>query len=175
MPVIVAVAPVPAYAASPTNPDLGVLFDGGGGSNGYLNSVYVDLGVPTTGSPVTLQAPLIITLNVVGLLAGATDERAFTVSASLGSVSRGAYNASTRTTTITWTLPAGTNLPKVSTATGVPDMLFSFQDGASSKGRITNKIVITSTTGGTIVSPGSVPLDSTVVKDVSGVSPDGIY
>ncbi|WP_126855761.1 hypothetical protein [Kocuria sp. HSID16901] len=178
-PVIVATAAMPAQAASPTNPDLGVLFDGGGGADGYLNSVYVDLGVPATGTPMTLQAPLVMTLNVEGLLTAATDERAFTVSASLGSVSRGAYNVSTRTTTITWTLPAGTKLPKVSTASGVPDILFTFQDGESktTTGRIKNKIVITSVTGGTIVTPSSTPIDSSVVRDVNqgAASPNGIY
>ncbi|WP_143467959.1 hypothetical protein [Kocuria massiliensis] len=141
--------------------------------------MYVDLGVPAAGTPMTLQAPLVISLNVEGLLTAATDERAFTVSASLGSVSRGAYNVSTRTTTITWTLPAGTNLPKVSTASGVPDILFTFQDGGSktTTGRIKNKIVITSVTGGTIVTPSSTPIDSSVVRDVNqgAVSPNGIY
>lgn len=175
VPVVVSAAAVPAVAASPTNPDFAVLFDGGGGANGYLNSTYVNLGVPATNSPITLQATVTVVINVVGLLATATDERTFTAGASIGDISRGKYNSATRTTTITWTIPAGTQIPKIGTGSNVPDVLFSFGGGASGAGRITNKLVVVSVSGGTVVSPQSVPVDSSIVKDVSGVSPDGIY
>lgn len=175
VPVVVSAGAVPAVAASPTNPDLAVLFDGGGGANGFFNSTYLNLGVPAANSPLTLQATLTVVVNVVGLLATATDERSFSVASSYGSLSRGSYNSATRTTTITWTLPAGTQIPKIGTGTSVPDILFTFRDGASGAGRITNKLVVVSVSGGTIVSPQTVPVDSTIAKDVSGVSPDGIY
>lgn len=175
MPVVASAAAVPAVAASPTNPDLAVLFDGGGGANGYLNATYFNLGVPAINSPMTLQATVTVVINVVGLLETATDERSFSVGSSYGTVSRGSCNSATRTTAITWTLPAGTRIPKIGTGTNVPDVLFTFGGGASGAGRITNKLVVVSVSGGTIVSPQTVPVDSTIVKDVSGVSPDGIY
>ncbi|WP_030014089.1 MULTISPECIES: hypothetical protein [Micrococcales] len=179
-PTIIATAAVPAYAASPTNPDLGVLFDGGGGANGAYNTVTVNLGLATssTVSSMTLQAPMVVTIDIVGLLSAATDERSFRVVTSYGSITRGAYNASTHRTTLTWTIPNGTVTPKLARGSSIPNFLLTFNDGASAttSGRITNKIVITSVTGGTIVEPNAVPVDSSIVKDyTSGISPDGIY
>lgn len=179
-PAIIATAAVPAYAASPTNPNLGVLFDGGGGANGAYNTVTVNLGLATssTTSTLTLQTPIVVTFNIVGLLPAATDERSFYAVTSFGSKTRSSYNVATHTTTMVWTIPTGTVTPKLARGSDVPNILFTFNDGDSSTtdGRITNKIVITSVTGGTIVQPNAVPVDSSIVKDYApGVSPDGIY
>ncbi|MCT1366509.1 hypothetical protein [uncultured Kocuria sp.] len=176
-PLVAATAAIPAYAASPTNPDLAVLFDGGGGSDGYFNSAYLNLGVPASDTPITTQAPITMVIDVVGLNPNATDERSMTFGSSFGSVSRSSYNSSTFTTTITWTIPENTQLPVAKRGSGAVNVLFTFRDGASSKGRITNKIIIRSVSGGTIVSPQTVPIDSSVVRDANqgAVSPNGIY
>lgn len=92
--------------------------------------MYVNFGVaPSTSSTVLLSQAIAITIDVIGMNPSATAERSFTVSSSYGTVSRSAYKASTRTTTITWTLPAGTTLPTDSLASHVPDLPFSFGDG----------------------------------------------
>lgn len=171
-PVVAVSAVAPAMALSQQDARFDVLFDGGGGSNGFVNSAYLDLGTAKGSGPFTLLQPLIITVQVVGLQANATSERGYGVGSSNGSISRGSYDPATRTTTITWTIPAGTVIPEVGTATANPDILFSFRDGGATN-RITNKIVVTGITNGGFVK--SLPIDSTVVKDVSGVSPDGIY
>lgn len=174
-------AVAPAYAASAQR--FGVLFDGGGGSNGFGQSVYLNFGAAANASAFTLPAPITVYISVVGLNTNTTTQRSFTASSSYGTLTRIGYTASTRTTTFTWTLPAGQVLPVVSTANNVPDVLFSFGDGLAGTQRITNKIVVTGVSSasggnpdaGSIVTPSKVPVDSTVVKDVSGVSPDGIY
>lgn len=178
VPVIVAASNAPAYAASNVAP-FGILFDGGGGANGYLNSAYLDLGIART-SPLnsyTLIEDLVVTVDVIGLSGPAANERSFTAGSSYGSLSRADYNSATRTTRLTWILPAGTVMPKLSTSNSVPDILFSFRDGATGIGRVTNKIVITSIRNGYITDPHGPPLDSSVVKDQNhgAVSPDGIY
>ncbi len=179
VPTIAIATVAPAYAAS--NTEFGVVFNGGGGANGYLNSMYLDFGTAAGAPGTTLTQPVEIAIQVVGLLSTATAERDYSVSSSFGVLRRGAYNTATRTTTITWTLPAGTALPTV-TASNAPDILFSFRDGASPKGRITNKVVVTGVRGtlgnpdaGEITTPTRVPVDSSVVKDKGGISPDGIY
>lgn len=177
-PAVVMTAAVPAMALSQQDLNLGVMFDGGGGANGYLNSVYFNLGTVYSGdAPYTLTAPVQVTLNVVGLLNSTNDERSFTAGSDYGTLTRGAYNKTTHTTTLTWTLPAGTSIPKLSTGTNVPDILFSFRDGLTGAGRLTNKIVVTSVTGALLSVPSAAPVDSSVVKDnnKSAVSPDGIY
>ena len=65
--------------------------------------------------------------------------------------------------------------PLATGGTSLPDILFSFGDGLSGTKRITNKIVVTSITGGATTQ--TLPLDSSVVKDKNqgAVSPDGIY
>lgn len=171
-PVILASAAVPAYAAS------GIFafnFDGGGGANGYMNSTYLNFGT-SDGTTRTLSTAVVVTLNVVGLNTTVTSERSFTAGSSNGAISRQAYNSTTRITTITWTIPKGTVVPPLATGgTALPDILFSFGDGLSGTKRITNKIVVTSITGGATTQP--LPLDSSVVKDKNqgAVSPDGIY
>lgn len=175
-PVIMVGTAAPAFAAS--TPPLGVNFDGGSGANGLYNTMYFNLGVASgCPAPYTLTQDLVITLDVVGLLTDATRERSFTATSSDGRVQRSSYNATTRTTTITWTVPAGSVLPVEGNATTNRDLLFVFQDGLSTAGRITNKVVVRSITGGVIASPSSVPIDSSVVGDYnqSRVSPDGIY
>lgn len=175
-PVILVGSAAPAFAASP--PQLGVNFDGGGGVNGLVNSVYLNLGVATgISAPVTLSQPVVVTIDVVGLNTQATSERSFSASSSYGSVQRNTYNSTTRTTTIVWTIPAGESLPTVGTSTNVPDLLFSFRDGGIGSRQITNKIVVRSVTGGFITQPSAPPVDSSVVRDVnqSAISPDGIY
>lgn len=165
---------VPAYAVS-NESMFGFNFDGGGGANGYLNSAYLNFGT-TTGSSYTLATPVTVTVNVVGLLTATNDERSFTVGSSNGSISRQTYNTATHTTTITWTIPAGTVVPPLATGgTALPDILFSFRDGLTGAGRLTNKIVVTSATGARLSQ--TLPLDSSVVKDKNqgAVSPDGIY
>ncbi|WP_460476801.1 hypothetical protein [Brachybacterium huguangmaarense] len=56
------------------------------------------------------------------------------------------------------------------TSNSIPDILFSFGDGLAGGQRITNKIVVTSISGGRM---NGLPVDSSVATDVSGVSPDG--
>ena len=176
-PVVVVGAPAAAHAASP--PGFAVEFDGGGGSNGYLNSVYLNLGTVTgsSTSDFTLTAPLVITIAVIGLNPNTTTERSFAPSSSHGTVVRGAYVTATRTTPVTWTLPAGEVIPLLGSGTRNPDLLFSFGGGLSGGVRITNKIVITGVAGGGITSPSAPPIDSSVVRDKNqgAVSPDGIY
>lgn len=173
-PLIIVSATVPAYAAS-NEAVFGFNFDGGGGANGFQNSTYLNFGT-TNGTTYTLQSPVTVTVNVVGLLTNATAERSFSAGSSNGSISRQTYNSSTRTTTITWTIPAGTVIPPLATGgTALPDILFSFRDGLSGAGRITNKIVVTSVQNARLSQ--TLPLDSSVVKDKNqgAVSPDGIY
>lgn len=89
-----------------------------------------------------------------------------------------AYDPATRTTRLQWMIPAGTRVTSESRSNRNPQILFTFRDGASrtsAAGRITNTVVIRSIAGGRIVEPGSLPLDPSVVKDLRGVSPDGIY
>lgn len=166
----------PAYAAS--TPPLGINFDGGTGANGLYNVMYFNLGV-ASGYPVpfTLTRDVVITLDVVGLLTNARGERNFSATSSDGRIQRSSYDSTTRTTTITWTVPAGSVLPVEGTATANRDILFTFQDGGTVYGRITNKVVVRSITGAAIASPSSVPIDSSVVGDINGsrVSADGIY
>lgn len=176
-PVIVAASAAPAYAASPPNQQFGVVFDGQGGANGYLNTMYLNLGAAETVGAFTSTAPISVTIDVVGLLQNARDERTFTASTSYGSIRRSAYDSATRTTRLVWNIPSGTFFPAANIANNIPDILFSFGGGLSSQGRITNKIVVTSISGGRTVQPGSLPLDSSVVKDFvsSRASSDGIY
>ncbi len=77
-------------------------------------------------------------------------------------------------------ISAGTRVTSESRSSRNPRILFTFRDGAlstSGAGRITNKVVIRSIAGGRIVEPGSLPLESSVVKDYNqrATSPDGIY
>lgn len=153
-----------------------IVFDGGGGANGFLNSVYLNLryaGSP--GSSFTLTQDLILSFDVVGLNTAATGERGYTVSTSYGTRSRGAYDSTTRTTSFTWTLRAGTQVPSSYNASNNPDVLFSFGDGLVGGHRVTNKIVVTGIAGARLARP--VPIDSSVVRDYNqnAVSPDGIY
>lgn len=171
VPTAAVAAVAPAYEASQPDVTFGVLFDGGGGANGYLTSTYLDLGVAIGPKPFTLTAPLVLTIDVVGLNPNTTTQRSFTPSSSDGTIGTRAYNTATRTTTFAWTIPAGTVVPATGTATANPDILFSFGDGLSGSERITNKIVATSISGGRM---NGLPIDSSVAKDVSGVSPDGI-
>ncbi|WP_144795279.1 hypothetical protein [Kocuria palustris] len=176
-PVIALAAQAPAMALSPASTRLGVVFDGGGGSNGYFNSAYLNLR-SATGAPLTLAAPVTLTIDVVGLNPKANDERSMTFGSSNGTIGPRTYNRATHTTTFTWTVPAGTVVPTARRNSSNPDILFTFRDGASNTagaGRITNKIVVRSITGGTLVEPSGPPIDSSVVHDESGVSPDGIY
>lgn len=175
-PVIAVSSSAPAYAAS--GAVFGVNFDGGGGANGFVNSVYLNLGVAQGYlAPFTLRQPLVIIVDVVGLNPDATNERSFTAGSSYGTLQRGNYNPDTRTTTFVWTLPAGERIPGAGTTTNVPDILFSFRDGFTFRGRITNKIVVRGVTGGAITQPTGLPVDSSVVRDINGraASPDGIY
>lgn len=166
----------PAMAATPPTQRFGVAFDGGGGANGLLNSMYMNL-YSTTGQSITLTEPVTLTVDVVGLTGSGTAERSFTGDSSNGSVVRSSYNRATRTTRFTWTLPRGTVVPTTKVATANPDILFSFGDGGDSGGRITNKVVVRTIAGGRITAPSGLPLDSTVVKDYDqkAASPDGIY
>lgn len=184
-PIVAASVAVPAYALSQQDERFGILFDGGSNSNGFLGNSYLDFGVATgSTAPYTLTSPIVITFSVVGLLTTATAERDYTAGSSYGTLSRGAYNSTTRTTVFTWTLPAGTSIPRVGTGTNVPDVLFSWRDGLQGLSRVTNKVVVTSITGGVITQVNSstsatsqLPADSSVAKDnnQSAVSPDGIY
>lgn len=179
----------PAVAASPHDVAYGINFDGGGGANGWFNSMYLNLGTVTGTSPVTLTSPLTVTIDVIGLNSAAREERSMTFGSSHGAVTKQPYNPDTRTTTVTWTIPAGARVPVNGTDPANPDLLFTFRDGASKDGRITNKVVIRSITGGRLTEvlhkdgsmigsvPANLPIDSSVVKDYDrrAVSPDGIY
>lgn len=172
VPVVVASATVPAYAASGI---FAVNFDGGGGANGFQNSVYLNFGT-SNGTTQTLTKPVTLTINVVGLNTNTTTQRSFTAGSSNGTIGTKTYNSATRTTTFTWTIPAGTSIPPLATGgTALPDILFSFGDGLAGFNRITNKIVVTSVSG--ISLSQTLPIDSSVVKDKNqgAVSPDGIY
>lgn len=182
---VLAVA-APAYAASQQDFGFGVMFDGGSNINGALGNSYLNLGVAQNQpAPYVLTEPLTLTFDVVGLNPNAKAERDYSASASLGTFTRGTYNNTTKSTTFTWVLPAGQRVPALSASTGVPDVLFSWRDGASSAGRITNKIVVTSISGGIITQVNSTvsstaiptPVDSSIVKDnnTRASSPDGIY
>lgn len=163
----------PAMAVS-KNP-FDVQFDGGGGGNGYLNSVYLNLGVAVGApAPSTLEKPLVITVDVVGLNPNTTRERSFSAGSSDGTVGR-TYDAATRTTTLTWTIPLGCRVPTIGSGAANPDILFSFGDGLAGGQRITNKIVVRSISGGQFAKP--LPIDSSVQGDVNqrATSPDGIY
>lgn len=182
----------PAVAASPHDIAYGINFDGGGGSNGFFNSAYLNLGWATgtqpAGTVLTLAEPLVVTIDVVGLNTAAPDERSMEFGSSDGAIVRRTYHQATRTTTLVWTIPVGRRIPVNGTATANPDVLFTFRDGASSTsaaGRITDKIVVRSVAGGRITEalttngavPADLPIDSSVVKDCKrgAVSPDGIY
>lgn len=176
-PVVAFAAQAPAVAASPANQIFGILFDGGSNIDGRLGNSYLNFGTTNSVGTITLTQPVVIRFDVVGLLAGSTAVRDFTAGASTGQLSRGAYVASTQTVPFTWTLPVGTVIPPVGPGTSVPDVLFSWRDGGQSGQLLTNKIVVRSISGGRIVSPGTLPLDSTVVKDYNqrAPSPNGIY
>ena len=176
-PVIVAASAAPAFAASPPNQQFGVVFDGQGGANGYFNTTYLNLRAADSVGAFRSTAPVYVTVDVVGLLTNTTSERSFSANTSTGSIQRSSYNATTRTTQLVWTIPAGTYFPAENTTAAVPDILFVFGDGLTGQGRITNRVVVTGISGGRIVQPGSLPLDSSVVKDfvASRASADGIY
>lgn len=173
LPVIGVTAAAPALAAS-VAPLYDIKFDGGGGSNGFMNSVYINFGTinSTKGA---LPSAVVVSFNIVGLNASASNyQRSFTVGTSTGTMVRSAYNSTTRTTSFVWTIPAGTKYDSMTN--GAIDALVSFGDGlAPNLQRITNKIVVTSVSG--VVIASGMPLDSTVVGDMnkSAVSPDGKY
>lgn len=175
-PTIAVAAAAPAMAATPENQRFGVVFDGGGGGNGILNSTYLNL-YSTTGLSITLTEPVTITVDVVGVTGSGTAERSFTAGSSNGAIVRRTYDQTTRTTRIIWTLPVGTVVPTSQVATANPDILFSFGDGGHIGGRIRNKIVVRSIAGGRITAPSGLPIDSSVVGDYDqgAPSPDGIY
>ncbi|WP_369067134.1 hypothetical protein [Kocuria carniphila] len=175
-PVIVAASAAPAYAASPPNQQFGVVFDGGSGANGFYNTTYLNLRAAATVGEFRSTAPIYVTVDVIGLNTNATRERSFSAGSSDGSIERSSYDAATRTTRLVWTIPAGTLFPAANTAATVPDIYFIFNDGGLSN-RITNKNVVRSISGGRIVQPTSLPIDSSVVKDFNSgnASPDGIY
>lgn len=177
-PVIVAASAAPAYAASPPNQQFGVVFDGTIlGANGYFSTMYLNLRAADSVGEFRSTAPVSVTIDVVGLLPNARNERTFTASSSDGSIQRSPYDASTQTTRLVWTIPSGTLFPAANTSSAVPDILFNFGGGASPDGRITNKVVVRSIACGRIVQPTSTPVDSSVVRDFvqSRPSPDGIY
>lgn len=177
-PVIALAAAAPAQASSPPSSTFAIEFDGGGGANGALNSMYVNLMTLPSVSEITLEAPLTITVDVIGLSERARDERDFTAGSSGNRIQRSSYNPDTHTTRLEWMIPAGTRVTNRSQSSRNPQILLSFRDGASATPgaeRITNKVVVRSITGGRIVAPTSPPLDSSVIKDLRGVSPDGIY
>lgn len=177
LPTIVAAGAVPAYAATPDSPTFGFQFDGGTFANGIPKLVFLNFGVaPGAAAPYTSASTITVTFDVVGLnMTDGAPERSMTITSSHGDITRGSYDSATRTTTFTWAIPAGTNFPTVSTSLGVPDVSLAFGDGFSFRGRVTNKIVVTSVSGAIVSSPGPLPLDSTIVKDLSGPSGDGIY
>ncbi|MDO4917944.1 hypothetical protein [Kocuria sp.] len=178
VPVIAMAADAPAYAAS-NEAQLGAVFDGGSGANGYLNSTYLNIGLARDGNltSYTLVTDITVYVSVVGLLGATRDERSFGASTSNGTLTRGTYNADTRTTPFVWVIPAGTALVKASDASSLPDIFFRFQDGLTGAGRLTNKIVITGILNGRLSDPSTPPVDSSVVKDYKSgnASPDGIY
>lgn len=174
VPVISIVAAAPAFAAS-TSGTLIYRFDGGGGANGYPLTAYLNIR-STTGQTIVLAEPMVLTIDVVGLNLNTTEERSFTPVTSYGTISGRTYNPATRTTTFTWTVSAGTSISPLGTSGSYPDLRFSFGSGLTAggvNGRITNKIVVRSITG--YPTPPLTPIDSSVVKDIGGVSPDGIY
>lgn len=180
-PAIAIATAAPAMAVSPEQ--VQVLFDGGGGSNSYFNTAYVNLLPPGgVGSPtITTTHTLVFTIDIIGLNTLANDERSMGFAAHRGSTfQRAAYNATTRTTRIIWTVPAGSTINGTARGAEKTNLEITFRDGASSTsgaGRITNKIVVRSVTGGTVVGPNQLPADSSVIKDYyrGAVSPDGIY
>lgn len=180
VPVIAAATAAPALAVSPAH--LGIVFDGGGGTNGLLNSVYLNL-YSTSGEEVVLSTAITLSIEVVGLNPNTSAERSFTPGSSYGTITGRRYNSTTKTTYFTWTLPAGTRFPTDRLSTDTPDILFSFGDGLAGTRRITNKIIVRSLSRANssfavdITSPNALPIDSSIVKDLDqkAVSPDGIY
>ncbi|EYT49542.1 hypothetical protein [Brachybacterium muris] len=166
---------VPAYAMSQHDVRFDVNFDGGSGANGFYNTTYLNLGIAPGGTaPFVLTQDLVISVEVVGLNPDSSRERSFSAGSSDGTIVRGTYNPATRTIPLTWTIRAGRSIPRAGIATSNPDIYFIFNDGGLSN-RITNKIVITSITGGS--TSRALPIDSSVIKDYrsGNVSPDGIY
>lgn len=177
VPTIAAAGFVPAYAATPDSPTFGIQFDGGTWPNGAAKLAYLNFGVaPGAPAPYTSASTITVTFDIVGLnLTSGAPERFMVITSSHGDITRSPYDSATRTTTISWAIPAGTEFPTVSTSLRVPDVSLAFGEGASLKGRVTNKIVVRSVFGAVVSSPGPLPLDSTIVKDLSGPSDDGIY
>ncbi len=115
-----------------------------------------------------------VTLEVIGLTANNSTERSFTPSSSYGTVNRGSYDSTTRTTPLTWIIQAGTVVPRIGTSVDNPDILFRWRSGGATQ-RITNKVVVTGISEGRLAQ--TLPIDSSVVKDVNQgyLDPDGIY
>ena len=180
VPVIAVAAAAPAMAVSPVN--IGLVFDGGGGTNGLLNSTYLNV-YSTSGQEVVLPSAITLSVAVVGLNPNTTVERSFSIGSSGQTLSARTYDPATRTTTFTWTIAAGTRLTTDPVAPANPDILFSFGDGLAGTRRITNKIVVRSLTVANtahrvvLTSPSSLPADSSVMRDYDqkAASPDGIY
>lgn len=172
-PTIAVAAAAPAMAATPKNQRFAVEFDNASGVNGYLQASYLNVGMIPSVGEIALTQPITIRFDVVGLMPTATNPRDFSASTSFGDLARGSYNRSTQTIPFTWTIPAGTQVNTIGQSARVPDVLFSWRDGAHNGGRITNKIVVRSITGGMIVQPKAPPIDSSVVHDRTGR--DGIY
>lgn len=179
-PVIAFATAAPAMAASPPDQVFGISFDGGAGGNGAFNTTYVIL-YSARGGTVTLTAPLRITVDIVGLNPAAQDERSSsdTLTTAFGSVTRLPYDPATRTTRLLWDVRVGTAVTAAKQGSDAVSLYIRFLDGSSATpdaGRITNKIVVTGITGGSITQPNKLPVDSSVIGDVRNtISPDGIY
>lgn len=172
-PTIAVAAAAPAMAATPENQRFAVEFDNVLGFNGYVQASYLNVGMISSVGETVLSQPITIRFDVVGLMETATNPRDFSASSSFGTLTRGSYNQATQTIPFTWTIPAGQRVNVIGESARVPDVLFSWRDGAHNGGRITNKIVVRSMEGGRIVQPDSPPIDSSVVGDRTGR--DGIY
>lgn len=192
LPTMAVASVAPAFADSTNR--FALDFDGGAGSDGYYNTVTIRFG-SADGTPITLSQDLTISFDVVGLNTAALDERSHRFAqptyggngARVGSVTRGAYNATTRVTPYTWVIPAGTTVGDMAVARNRVETLFTFNDGSSGTsgaGRITNKFVFRSLVGtpgnpdaGSFSRPNPLPIDSSVVGDVNKgtISPNGIY
>lgn len=172
-PAIAFAAAAPAMAASPANQQFAVEFSNIAGSNGYLEQSFMNLGTTASVGTITLTQPITIRFDVVGLLPEATAVRDFDAITSYGTLTEGSFDVRTQTVPFTWTIPAGTRISPLSSSSNVADVSFNWRDGASSAGRITNKVVVRSISGGRIATPSTLPIDSSVIGDRNGR--DGIY
>lgn len=134
-PALVVVTATPTLAMSTRG--FSVLFNQAlAGSDGFVQQSYLNLGMQPGTSAFTLPASMTVYFQVVGLNTRTVDERSFTASSSDGTVTKLAYDPTTRTTRFSWVIPAGTRIPSLSTSNpGTPLTPMSRSTGATDSRR----------------------------------------